>query len=83
MFTMEEEAEEQDDCFKVYRKSLLYLVSHACEGFQASADPWSSQVHEEGRSPARAFGVREDGAPTGTGAASCISRSRKASRRTR
>lgn len=31
-FTMEEEAEQQDNCFKVYRKSLLYLVSHSFEG---------------------------------------------------
>ena len=32
LFTMEEEAERQDDTFTVYRKSLLYLVSHAFEG---------------------------------------------------
>ncbi|MEX2662587.1 MAG: caspase family protein [Vicinamibacterales bacterium] len=31
-FTMEEDAEEQDNCFKVYRKSLLYLISHSFEG---------------------------------------------------
>jgi hypothetical protein len=31
-FTMEEEAEEQDDCWKIYRKSLLYFVSHSFEG---------------------------------------------------
>jgi hypothetical protein len=31
-FTMEEDAEEQDNCFRVYRKSLLYLVSHSFEG---------------------------------------------------
>lgn len=31
-FTMEEDAERQDDCFGVYRKSLLYLVSRAFEG---------------------------------------------------
>jgi hypothetical protein len=32
LFTMEEEAERQDDTFTVYRKSLLYLVSHSFEG---------------------------------------------------
>ena len=31
-FTMEEDAERQDDCFGVYHKSLLYLVSRAFEG---------------------------------------------------
>lgn len=31
-FTMEEDAERQDDCFKVYRKSLLYLISRSFEG---------------------------------------------------
>lgn len=34
MFTMHEDAERADDCFGVYRKSLLYLVSRACEGFR-------------------------------------------------
>ncbi|HJR61437.1 MAG TPA: caspase family protein [Vicinamibacterales bacterium] len=33
-FTMEEDAEEQDDCFKIYRKSLLYFISHAFEGLK-------------------------------------------------
>jgi hypothetical protein len=33
-FTMEEEAEEQDDCWRIYRKSLLYLVSHSFEGLK-------------------------------------------------
>jgi hypothetical protein len=33
-FTMEEEAEEQDNCWAVYRKSLLYLVSHSFEGLR-------------------------------------------------
>jgi hypothetical protein len=32
LFTMEDDAERQDDCFNVYRKSLLYLVSHSFEG---------------------------------------------------
>lgn len=33
-FTMEEEAEEQDDCWNIYRKSLLYFVSHSFEGLR-------------------------------------------------
>jgi hypothetical protein len=33
-FTMEEEAEEQDDCWGIYRKSLLYFVSHSFEGLK-------------------------------------------------
>jgi hypothetical protein len=33
-FTMEEEAEEQDNCWNVYRKSLLYLVSRSFEGLK-------------------------------------------------
>jgi hypothetical protein len=33
-FTMEEEAEAQDNCWNVYRKSLLYLVSHSFEGLK-------------------------------------------------
>lgn len=32
VFTMEDEAERQDNCVHVYHKSLLYLVSHAFEG---------------------------------------------------
>lgn len=32
LFTMEDEAERQDDCFNIYRKSLLYLVSRSFEG---------------------------------------------------
>jgi len=31
LFTMNETAELGDNCFKVYRKSLLYFVSRACE----------------------------------------------------
>jgi hypothetical protein len=32
LFTMEDDAERQDDTFTLYRKSLLYLVSRAFEG---------------------------------------------------
>lgn len=32
VFTMSDEAEQADDVAKVYRKSLLYYVSRACEG---------------------------------------------------
>jgi len=31
LFTLTDEAEQDDDCAKVYNKSLLYLVSHALE----------------------------------------------------
>jgi hypothetical protein len=34
MFTMHEDAERADDCFGAYHKSLLYLVSRACEGLK-------------------------------------------------
>jgi hypothetical protein len=33
LFTMDDEAERQDNCFNVYHKSLLYLVSESFEGF--------------------------------------------------
>lgn len=69
MFTMEEDAEEQDDCFKAYRKSLLYLVSHACEGLKRRP---ILGLHKSIRKDAdlRAlFGVTEDGSLTGAGAA--------------
>lgn len=69
MFTMEEDAEEQDDCFKIYRKSLLYLVSHACEGLKRRP---ILGLHKSIRKDAdlRAlFGVKEDGSLTGTGTA--------------
>ena len=69
MFTMEEEAEEQDDCFKAYRKSLLYLVSHACEGLKRRPilglhkslrkDPYLREL----------FGLDEDGELVGGGTA--------------
>ena len=69
MFTMEEDAEEQDDCFKVYRKSLLYLVSHACEGLKRRP---VLGLHKSIRKDADLrilFGVNEDGSVTGGGAA--------------
>lgn len=69
VFTMEEEAEEQDNCFKVYRKSLLYLVSHACEGIRRRP---ILGLHKSMRKDAdlRAlFGLNEDGTLNGTGAA--------------
>ncbi len=31
LFTLTDEAEKDDDCAKIYHKSLLYLVSNACE----------------------------------------------------
>ncbi len=34
LFTMEEDAERQDSVAGIYRKSLLYFVSRACEGFR-------------------------------------------------
>lgn len=61
MFTMEEEAERQDNCAGVYRKSLLYLVSRAFEGV------WRKPIlglHESVRKDADAaalFGVARDG----------------------
>ena len=69
LFTMEEDAERQDDCWKIYRKSLLYFVSRSFEG--ARRRPILG-LHESIRDDAdlRAlFGIDEDGNPTG-GAAS-------------
>lgn len=69
VFTMEEEAEGQDNCFKAYRKSLLYLVSHACEGIRRRP---ILGLHKSMRKDAdlRAlFGMNEDGTLTGAGTA--------------
>lgn len=69
IFTMEEEAEEQDNCFKAYRKSLLYLVSHACEGIRRRP---ILGLHKSMRKDAdlRAlFGLNEDGTLDGIGTA--------------
>ena len=35
LFTMDDEAERADDCLKVYRKSLLYLVSRSFESLES------------------------------------------------
>ena len=84
MFTMEEDAEEQDDCFKVYRKSLLVSGLACLRGLQAAADPRPAQVDQEGPRPAcpvrreRRRLVDRRPAPR-----SCTSRSPKASRRIR
>jgi hypothetical protein len=69
MFTMEQEAEEQDHCFTVYRKSLLYLVSHACEGFKRR--PILGLHRSLRKDPALRilFGLDADGNLNGTGTA--------------
>jgi hypothetical protein len=69
MFTMEEEAEESDDCFKVYRKSLLYLVSHATEGLKRRPILGLHKSIRKDAALRALFGVREDGSLTGGGAA--------------
>jgi hypothetical protein len=61
MFTMEEDAERQDDCWKVYRKSLLYFVSRSFEG--VSRKPILG-LHESIRKDAEMralFGIDDEG----------------------
>ena len=69
MFTMEEDAEEEDNCFKVYRKSLLYLVSHACEGFKRRPILGLHKSIRKDAALRQLFGVDEDGAKVGGGQA--------------
>ena len=62
-FTMEEEAEGQDNCWNVYRKSLLYLVSHSFEGVARRS---ISGLHRSIRKDAdlrTLYGVDSDGLP--------------------
>ena len=69
MFTMEEEAEEADDCFKAYRKSLLYLVSHACEGIRRRPILGLHKSIRKDEALRKLFGVKEDGSLTNGGTA--------------
>ncbi|HSC29264.1 MAG TPA: caspase family protein [Vicinamibacterales bacterium] len=65
MFTMEEDAERQDDCWTIYRKSLLYLVSRSFEGLPRRP---ILGLHESVRKDAvlrELFGVDESGRRTG------------------
>jgi hypothetical protein len=66
---MEEEAEEQDDCFKVYRKSLLYLVSHAFEGILRRPILGLHKSLREDEALRALFGLNEDGTQNGGGTA--------------
>jgi hypothetical protein len=61
MFTMQEEAERQDDCFKVYRKSLLYLVSRSFEGVLGKPILGLQQSVRRDAELAALFGVKPDG----------------------
>ena len=72
VFTMEEEAEEQDDCFKLYRKSLLYLVSHACEGLKRRPILGLQKSLRKDDDLRALFGLDEDGVPDGRAAAKLI-----------
>jgi hypothetical protein len=69
MFTMEEEAEEQDNCWKVYRKSLLYLVSHACEGIRRRPLVGLHRSVRKDATLRAMFGVNADGEQVGGGTA--------------
>ncbi|HXW05914.1 MAG TPA: caspase family protein [Vicinamibacterales bacterium] len=76
MFTMEEDAERQDDCWRIYRKSLLYLVSRSFEGVLRRP---ILGLHESIRkdSDMRAlFGLAEDGRLTGGAAPAALQLSR-------
>lgn len=69
MFTMEEDAEEEDNCFKVYRKSLLYLVSHACEGVKRRPILGLHKSIRKDAALRQLFGVNEAGTVGGGGSA--------------
>ena len=72
LFTMEEDAEEQDNCFKAYRKSLLYLVSHACEGVRRHPILGLQKSLRKDAALRTLFGLDADGFPDGSGAAKLI-----------
>ncbi len=72
LFTMEEEAEEQDECFKLYRKSLLYLVSHACEGLRRRPILGLQKSLRKDDELRALFGLDEDGTPDRNAAAKLI-----------
>lgn len=72
LFTMEEEAEEQDNCFKLYRKSLLYLVSHACEGLRRRPILGLQKSLRKDEQLRELFGLDVDGTPDGSAAAKLI-----------
>lgn len=66
VYTMEEEAERSDHCWRVYRKSLLYLVSNAFEGIRGTP---LTGLHESLRNDAQMrglFGLDESGVPAET-----------------
>ncbi|NYZ63167.1 C1 family peptidase [Luteimonas deserti] len=45
LFTLSDQAEQDDHCARVYNKSLLYLVAHA---FEARARSWVRREHRHG-----------------------------------
>ena len=69
VFTMEEDAEEQDNCFQIYRKSLLYLVSHACEGLRRRPIVGLHKSMRKDPDLRALFGLTEEGTLTGKGKA--------------
>lgn len=64
-FTMEEDAEEQDNCFNIYRKSLLYLVSHSFEGVLRRPIVGLHRTIRTQQKLRDLFGIDKKGRPTG------------------
>jgi hypothetical protein len=48
-YTMDDQRERADDCGHVYRKSLLYLVSRACEGDDEDSPIFGMQRYLDGK----------------------------------
>jgi hypothetical protein len=68
MLTMEEDAERSDDCWKVYRKSLLYFVSNSFEGLRRKPILGLHESIRKNEGMRAFFGIDKKGRPV-TGAA--------------
>jgi hypothetical protein len=64
VFTMEEEAERQDNVALVYRKSLLYFVSGACEGLEKAPILGLEESLRKDDRLAGLFGLDSGGTPS-------------------
>ncbi len=64
VFTMEEEAERQDNVAFVYRKSLLYFVSGACEGLKKAPILGLEESLRRDARLAGLFGLDNGGTPS-------------------
>lgn len=63
MLTMEEDAEQSDNCWNVYRKSLLYFVSNSFEGVRRKPILGLQESIRKDEEMRKLFGIDEKGKP--------------------